>query len=198
MVGGGVRLSSGGYTLHGLPNGRTEVTLRTCYVSAKRPRWLWKRIEAAVCPTFHRHILGAMRRTVERHPRAPTACGPPLPSTPPPPRAPDVRAQVVDALRRVAGARPIPALERLLLRDPDAAVRRAAARSLGMLPEAAATSALNCRRRGPRRVRAQGRHLGAPPPRCAGPVNEQVAVSRIATYARPSPSGGSRASSWAG
>lgn len=56
--------------------------------------------------------------------------------------APDVRAQVVDALRRVAGARAIPALVRLLLRDPDAVVRRAAARSLGMLPEAAATSAL--------------------------------------------------------
>ena len=45
----------------------------------------------------------------------------------------EVRLQAVDALRRVAGARAIPALQGLLLRDPDPGVRRAAARTLGML-----------------------------------------------------------------
>lgn len=65
VIGRGVRLSTGGYTLHELPDGRTEVVLETRYVSARRPRWLWKRIEAAVCHTFHRYILGAMRRSVE-------------------------------------------------------------------------------------------------------------------------------------
>jgi hypothetical protein len=64
VVGGGMRLSSGGYALLALPNGRTEVALTTSYVSTRRPRWLWKRIEAAVCHSFHRRILGAMRRRV--------------------------------------------------------------------------------------------------------------------------------------
>ena len=65
MVGGGMTLLGGGYVLRELPDGRTEVALKTRYVSHKRPRWLWKLIEAAVCHTFHRHILGAMRRNVE-------------------------------------------------------------------------------------------------------------------------------------
>ena len=37
VVGGGMRLSSGGYALRALPNGHAEVALRTTYVSAKRP-----------------------------------------------------------------------------------------------------------------------------------------------------------------
>lgn len=57
-------------------------------------------------------------------------------------QAAEVRVQAVNALRRVAGARAIPALQGLLVRDPDPAVRRAAARTLGMLREAPATSAL--------------------------------------------------------
>lgn len=61
-VGGGIRLAGGGYTLREIPGGCTEVTLATRYASPKRPRWLWKPIEAAVCHRLHRHILGAMRR----------------------------------------------------------------------------------------------------------------------------------------
>jgi hypothetical protein len=61
-VGGGIRLSGGGYTLRQIPGG-TEVTLATRYVSPRRPRWLWRPIEAAVCHRLHRHILGAMRRS---------------------------------------------------------------------------------------------------------------------------------------
>ena len=64
-VGGGMRLLGGGYTLRELPDGRAEVALETRYVSPKHPRWLWKPIEAAVCHTFHRHILGTMRRNAE-------------------------------------------------------------------------------------------------------------------------------------
>jgi hypothetical protein len=66
-VGGGMRLLGGGYTLRELPDGRAEVALETCYVSPKHPRWLWKPIEAAVCHTFHRHILGTMRRNAESY-----------------------------------------------------------------------------------------------------------------------------------
>lgn len=61
-VGGGIKLSGGGYTLREIAGG-TEVTLATRYVSPRRPRWLWKPIEAAVCHRLHRHILGAMRRS---------------------------------------------------------------------------------------------------------------------------------------
>ena len=57
-------------------------------------------------------------------------------------QAAEVRVQAVGALGRIAGARAIPALQGLLLRDPDPGVRRAAARTLGMLRGAAATSAL--------------------------------------------------------
>jgi hypothetical protein len=62
-VGGGIRLAGGAYTLREIPGGGTEVTLATLYASPKRPRWLWRRIEAAVCHRLHRHILGAMRRS---------------------------------------------------------------------------------------------------------------------------------------
>jgi hypothetical protein len=64
-VGGGARLSGGGYTLRPLAGGRTEVELATRYTCARRPRWLWRPIEAFVCHMFHRHILGAMRRDAE-------------------------------------------------------------------------------------------------------------------------------------
>ena len=56
--------------------------------------------------------------------------------------AAEVRVQAVHALRRVAGARAIPALQGLLLRDPDPPVRRAAARTLGMFRETSVRSAL--------------------------------------------------------
>ncbi len=65
-VRGGLKLSGGEYTLHPLGRGRTEVTLATRYSSPKRPRWLWRPIEAVVCHWFHRHILRAMRRTLPR------------------------------------------------------------------------------------------------------------------------------------
>lgn len=64
-VGNGMRLSNGAYTLRALPDGGTAVTLSTHYVSERRPRWLWRPIEAAVGHLFHRHILGAMRRKVD-------------------------------------------------------------------------------------------------------------------------------------
>lgn len=62
---GGIRLAGGGYALHELPSGTTRVELRTRYFSSLRPRWLARPIEAAVCHSFHRHILDAMRRAVE-------------------------------------------------------------------------------------------------------------------------------------
>ena len=65
QVGGGIRLAGGAYTLREIPGG-TEVTLATRYASPRRPRWLWRRIEAAVCHRLHRHILGAMRRNGTR------------------------------------------------------------------------------------------------------------------------------------
>ena len=61
-IGRGIRLSGGGYTLREIAGGRTEITLATRYVSPRRPRWLWRRIEAAVCHRLHRHILRAMER----------------------------------------------------------------------------------------------------------------------------------------
>jgi hypothetical protein len=64
-VGGGLALSGGCYTLRELPGGGTEVAVTTRYVSLRRPRWLWRPIEAAVCHMFHRHLLAAMRRKVE-------------------------------------------------------------------------------------------------------------------------------------
>jgi hypothetical protein len=60
-VGPGIRLLSGSYTMRDLPGHHTEIGLMTRYSSSNRPRWLWARIEAAVCHSFHRHILSAMR-----------------------------------------------------------------------------------------------------------------------------------------
>jgi len=64
-IGAGIRLASGSYTLLELPGGSTRIELETRYVSSVRPRWLARRVEAAVCHAFHRHILGAIRREVE-------------------------------------------------------------------------------------------------------------------------------------
>ena len=65
VIGGGLMLLGGGYTLRELPGRRTEVAVTTRYVSRKRPGWLWKPIEAIVCHLFHRHLLSAMQRTSE-------------------------------------------------------------------------------------------------------------------------------------
>jgi hypothetical protein len=64
-VGNGLLLTGGCYTLRELPSRGTEVTVTTRYVSRKRPEWLWKPIEAAVCHLFHRHLLHSMRRKIE-------------------------------------------------------------------------------------------------------------------------------------
>jgi hypothetical protein len=64
VVGGGMRLSGGEYLIHELARGRAEVRIVTRYASHRRPRWLWRPIERAVCHSFHRHILRAMRRSV--------------------------------------------------------------------------------------------------------------------------------------
>jgi hypothetical protein len=64
-VGGGMKLSNGSYELRALPDGGTEVSVMTRYLSRRAPRWLWKRIEAQVCHIFHRHILRAMRAEID-------------------------------------------------------------------------------------------------------------------------------------
>jgi hypothetical protein len=69
-VGGGMRLAGGKYTLRALPHGRTELALSTRYASQRRPRWLWRPIEAAVCHLFHRYMLRAMRREAEARRRS--------------------------------------------------------------------------------------------------------------------------------
>jgi len=63
-VGDGIRLLGGCYELRQLPNGHTEAALETRYVSPNRPRWLCRRIEAAVCHSFHRYILRAVRNNL--------------------------------------------------------------------------------------------------------------------------------------
>jgi hypothetical protein len=57
-------------------------------------------------------------------------------------QAADVRVQALYALQRVSGVEAVPAIQGLLLRDVDVAVRRAAARTLGMMQEPPATEAL--------------------------------------------------------
>ena len=64
-VGGGMRLCGGAYALRELPDGRTEVSVETRYVSTKWPRWLWAPLERIVCHAFHRYLLHALRRKVE-------------------------------------------------------------------------------------------------------------------------------------
>jgi hypothetical protein len=57
-------------------------------------------------------------------------------------QAAQVRIQAAFALRGIQGLQAIPALAGLLLRDPDATVRRAVAGALGTLRDASATEAL--------------------------------------------------------
>jgi hypothetical protein len=64
-VGGGIRLLGGCYTLHELPGGHTRLSLKTRYVSHRRPRWLCQMIEAAVCHSFHRYIMNALRKNLQ-------------------------------------------------------------------------------------------------------------------------------------
>jgi phytoene synthase len=64
-VGGGMRLSGGQYEIRELAPGRCELTITTRYTSARWPRWMWRPLEAAVCHSFHRHLLRAMRRAME-------------------------------------------------------------------------------------------------------------------------------------
>ena len=63
-VGGSMQLSGGSYSLREVENG-TEVTVVTRYLSRKRPRWLWRRLESFVCHMFHRFLLRSMRRRAE-------------------------------------------------------------------------------------------------------------------------------------
>jgi len=65
VVGRGMSLAGGCYTFRAIARERTEVAVSTHYVSPRRPDWLWRPVEAAVCHIFHRHLLGAMRRKVE-------------------------------------------------------------------------------------------------------------------------------------
>jgi hypothetical protein len=58
---GGIRLLGGDYTLRKLSKDHTRVALATRYASANYPRWLFGRVEAAVCHSFHKYILSAMR-----------------------------------------------------------------------------------------------------------------------------------------
>jgi hypothetical protein len=57
----GIRLLGGDYTLRIQSEDCTRVMLATSYVSLNRPRWAFARVEAAVCHSFHRHILSAIR-----------------------------------------------------------------------------------------------------------------------------------------
>jgi hypothetical protein len=61
---GGIRLLGGDYTLRVLSEDCTRVALATHYASPNRPRWLFGRLEAAICHSFHHHILSAMRSNI--------------------------------------------------------------------------------------------------------------------------------------
>jgi hypothetical protein len=65
VIGGGMTLSGGSYSLRERPDGRTEVAVTTRYARGRRPAWFWQPVEAAVCHLFHRHLLAAVRRKVE-------------------------------------------------------------------------------------------------------------------------------------
>ena len=61
---GGIRLIGGDYSLRMLSKDRTRVALATHYASPNCPRWLFGRLEAAVCHSFHRYILSAMQSNI--------------------------------------------------------------------------------------------------------------------------------------
>jgi len=74
-LGGGLRLSGGCYALHELASSSTELTVTTRYSGARRPRWLWQAVEAAVCHVFHRFLLGAIRARVDVPDPSPSPAG---------------------------------------------------------------------------------------------------------------------------
>lgn len=51
----------GSYEIRAKENGASEVELTTRYVGRLWPRWVWRRVEAAVAHAFHRHILEGMK-----------------------------------------------------------------------------------------------------------------------------------------
>ena len=57
----GIRLLGGDYTLRVQSEDCTRVALATHYASLNCPRWVFGHLEAAVCHSFHRYILSAMR-----------------------------------------------------------------------------------------------------------------------------------------
>jgi len=57
---GGIKLLGGSYVFDQLSPDRTRIALLTRYESANEPRWFFRRLEAAVCHLFHRHILNAI------------------------------------------------------------------------------------------------------------------------------------------
>jgi hypothetical protein len=61
---GKIRLLGGDYTLRVLAEDCTRVALTTHYASPNRPRWLFGRVESAVCHSFHRYILSAMQSNI--------------------------------------------------------------------------------------------------------------------------------------
>ena len=65
-IGGGMKLSGGSYQIRELAPGRSELRVTTRYTSTRWPRWMWRPVEAAVCHSFHRHLLRAMRRAIEK------------------------------------------------------------------------------------------------------------------------------------
>jgi len=60
----GIRLIGGEYNLQAVAPARTRVTLSTRYASPYRPTWLCAPLETAVCHSFHRHLLRAMRQNL--------------------------------------------------------------------------------------------------------------------------------------
>ena len=82
-IGGGIRVAGGGFDLEEGPDGTTRVDVVTRYSSPRRPRWLWRRIEAAACHAFHRFLLAAMRRKIERPPADAYMTWPACPEEPP-------------------------------------------------------------------------------------------------------------------
>lgn len=91
---GGIRLVAGRYELTGRAGGTTQLELETLYVGSARPRWFWRRVEAAVCRSFHRHILESIRLQLRGDSRGGEALAgtPVTPSgTPEPPRTAEAR-----------------------------------------------------------------------------------------------------------
>lgn len=64
---GGIRLSGGSYTLRETADRATRVEVETRYHATRRPRSLWRRVEAAVCHRFHDYILASIE-TEATHP----------------------------------------------------------------------------------------------------------------------------------